>query len=116
MKNAVKFLIFILYTTSIFFIPNNKIIFILAIINMVIIFISKVNIGKIYTSTLRIFPFILFTFVINCILDNFYNAIWIGLKLLIVCNITIIYSNTTTIIRNSRNNKTIMQTIKDFKY
>ena len=47
-------------------------------------------------------------------LDEFYYAMWIGIKLIIVCNITIIYSNTTTIIRNSRNNKAIVHATKVF--
>ena len=39
----------------------------------------------------------LFTFLINCWLDTINNAIWIGIKLIIVCNITVIYSKTTSI-------------------
>ena len=62
-------------------------------------------IKKVYAKSLKAVPFILFTFTINCILDTFYNALWIGLKLFIVCNITIIYSETTSIIRFSRYNK-----------
>jgi len=114
MKNIVEFLEFILYSTSVFFFPNNKIIFIFAIINLIINFISKVSIIKVWKSTLNIFPFIIFTFLINFLLDEFYYAMWIAIKLIIVCNITIIYSNTTTIIRNIRNNKAIVHTTKAF--
>ena len=87
MKNIVKFLGFILYSTSVFFFPNNKIIFIFAIINLITNFISKVPIIKVWKSTLKIFPFIIFTFLINFLLDEFYYAMWIGIKLIIVCNI-----------------------------
>lgn len=100
MKNIIKFLLFILYSTCIFFLPNN-VIFIFIIINFITIIISEIPIRKIIKSTLKIFPFIVFTFVINFVLDDCINAFWIGIKLLIVCNITIIYSNTTTIVRNS---------------
>lgn len=114
MKNLIKFLLFILYCTCIFFFPNNKLIFIFIIINFIVNFISRVSIKKIILSNLKVFPFILFTFFINCVLDEFVNAMWIGIKLIIVCNMTIIYSNTTTTVRNSRNSKIIVHTIKNF--
>lgn len=108
MKDIIKFLCFIFYSTSIFFLPNSSLICIFILINFIIGFISKVAITKLIKSTLKILPFIIFTFLINCLLDEFLNAFWIGIKLLIVCNITVVYSNTTTVIRNCRNNKTIM--------
>lgn len=100
MKNIIKFLLFILYSTCIFLVPNN-LISIFITINLITIIISKIPIRKIIKSTLKIFPFIVFTFLINWVLDDFINAFWIGIKLLIVCNITIIYSNTISIVRNS---------------
>ena len=63
---------------------------------------------------MQVLPFIIFTFVINCVLDNVINAIWIGVKLLLVCNITIIYSETTSIDRNCNNYKSIMLSIENF--
>lgn len=115
MRNVIKFLLFILYSSCIFFFPNNKLIFIFVIINLIVNIISNVPIKKLVSGILNFFPFILFTFLINCLLDDFANAIWIGIKLLIVCNITIIYSNTTSILRNSRNNKIVMYAIKSFQ-
>lgn len=112
MKNAIKFLIFILYSTCIFFIPNNKTIFIFIFINLSMIFVSKISIEKLINSTLKFIPFILFTFFINCFLDEVTNAIWISIKLIIVCNITIIYSSTVTVVRICRNNKIIMYSVK----
>ena len=100
MKNVIKFLTFLIYSTCIFFIPNQKYVLFFVVINLMIIFFSKINIKHILNSTLNILPFVIFTFIINLILDDFENSIWIGIKLLIVCNITIIYSNTTDIVRN----------------
>ena len=97
MNNAIKFLIFIIYTTTIFFLPNNLLIFILFILNFAIILIKKIKLKKIIRKSMAILPFVIFTFVINCILDEALNAIWIGIKLLLVCNITIIYSETTSV-------------------
>lgn len=113
MKNIIKFLCFIFYSTCIFFLPNNNFIFIFILINLIVIFISKTSIIEISKSTLKIFPFIIFTFVVNCLLDDFINSFWIGIKLIIVCNITVVYVSTTTVIRNSRNNKTIMLSTKN---
>lgn len=115
MKNVIKFLLFITYSTSIFFLPNNNFIIFFIILNLCIIIVSKIDIKKIFNKSIQVVPFIIFTFIINCLLDNFYNAIWIGIKLFIVCNITVIYSETTSIVRYSRNNKNIMFSIKNFK-
>lgn len=42
-------------------------------------------------------PFILFTMAFNWWLDSWEAAVWIGLKLLIVCNATMIYGAITTV-------------------
>lgn len=112
MKNVIKFLVFITYSTSIFFLPNNKLILFPIFFNLFIMLFKKIQTKKVIIKTLSILPFIIFTFIINCILDNFTNSLWIGIKLLIVCNITIIYSETTSIIRNCRNNKNIVCSFK----
>lgn len=108
MKNMIKFLMFIAYSTCVFFMPNNKLVLLFIIINIISMFFTMEKMDNIIKGTLNILPFVLFTFIINIILDNFINAVWIGIKLIIVCNITITYSNTTTIMRNSRNNTIIM--------
>mgnify|MGYP001853339638 CR=1 FL=1 len=108
MKNVLKFLIFILYATVIFLLPNHPLIFILLPIHLIIIIFAKLKWKMIIKSTCKILPFIFFTFIINCILDELINAFWVGIKLLIVCNITIIYSQTTSITRYCRNNPTFM--------
>ncbi len=114
MKNVIKFLLFIAYSTSIFFLSNNEIILFFILFNLFIMIITKANPKKIITKSLIVLPFIIFTFIVNCILDDFTNAIWIGIKLFIVCNITIIYAETTNIVRYSRNNKNIMCAFKNF--
>ena len=101
MINLISFILFIAYATAIFFLPNNLIILVCVLMNLILMFLIKVNIKRLLNNLLSILPFILFTFIINCFLDTFINALWIGIKLIIVCHITIIYSNTTTITRNS---------------
>ena len=105
MKNEIKFLLFIIYATCIFFLPNNKCIMLIVIFNLFIMIINKVQPKKVMAKNIQVLPFIAFTFIINYILDNFYIALWIGIKLFIVCNITIVYSETTNVARHSRYNK-----------
>ncbi len=115
MKKLISFLIFILYSTSVFFFPNNELILIFILINLAILLFAKLQIKKVLISTLKVMPFIIFTFIINCILDEYINAIWIGIKLIIVCNITIIYSKTTSVTRSSGNHTIIVFTIKNLQ-
>lgn len=115
MKNIIKFLIFIVYSTAVFFFPNNYIIVSLVLINTCTMIVTRTHIRNIISNTLKILPFIILTFSFNWLLDNINNATWIGLKLLIVCNMTMIYASTTSIMRYSRNYKNIMHTIKNNK-
>lgn len=114
MKNATKFLLFVTYATGIFFLPNNKFIMFFVIFNIFIMLINKVQSKKLMTKSMQVLPFIVFTFIINYMLDNFYNALWIGIKLFIVCNITIVYSETTNVARHSRDNKNNLLSAQDF--
>lgn len=115
MKDIIKFLIFVIYSTAIFFLPNNQIILIFIIINLITMLIKMKYIKKILYGTLRILPFIIFTLLINCWLDTIINALWIGLKLLIVCNMTMIYSTTTTVTGVADTVKTLFTPLKIFK-
>ena len=96
MKEVIKFLSFICYATAIFFIPNNIVILIALGINIAILLCAKVNSKQAIKNIIVFLPFILFTVAINLILSYDIDAIWIGMKLLLVCNITFIYSKTTT--------------------
>lgn len=115
MKDVIRFLLFILYSTSVFFLPNNYLILIPAILNLLLILVKKTNLKKIIAKSIEVLPFILFTFLINCILDNIQNAVWIGVKLVIVCNITIIYSETISIAGVAKTIETICRPLKIFK-
>lgn len=115
MNNIIKFLIFIFYCSIIFFLPNNEYILCLFLINLILMFILKVNIKKITRKMIDIFPFIIFTFLINCLLDEYVNSFFIALKLIIVCNATFIYSTTTTVVRSFKNNRNIMYAFENIQ-
>ena len=105
---VISFLLFIIYSTVIFFLPNTIHLLFLLLLNLSIIIIYNLNFKKILFKTIRLLPFITFTFIINFILDNFINAFWISFKLILVCTITIIYSKKMNINRYYKSNFNII--------
>lgn len=97
MKNIVLFLSFILYASIIFFITNSLFLWLILAINILAMIIFTVKPLKALQNLLKIMPFILFTVIINCILDSYSYAFLVGIKLILVCNITYTYSKTTTV-------------------
>ena len=106
MKNTILFLAFILYATAIFFMENGIVLLAVLFINILAMLIFKVKVADAIYNLVKVMPFILLTVVINWILANYEYAIMIAIKLLLVCNITYIYSKTTTV-------KGIANTIKN---
>ncbi len=115
MKDVFKFLIFIIYATTVFFLPNHVSILICFIINLMIILLCKLSIKKAFSNTLKFIPFVLLTFIFNFLLDSLIVALWIGIKLIIVCNITFIYSQTTTVAHLAKTVKKLCSPLKLFK-
>ena len=114
MKILVIFLLFVIYSTIIFFLPNTIYLLLLLLLNILIIIIFNVNFKTIFFKLIQLSPFIVFTFIINLILDNFNNAFWISFKLILVCSITIIYSEKTNIYRNYKGFFNIIFTAENF--
>lgn len=116
MKNLILFLIFIIYATLIFFVPNLPIYIVIpVIINLIAMVIVKVNVKKTIRNLLHLIPFIAFTGIINLILENYIYALYISVKLILVCNITYVYSRTTTVFSVAKTVKTICTPLKIFK-
>ena len=115
MKNVIKFLAFILYATAIFFMPNSAVVFAVLIINLTLMFWAKVNFIKALKNLLKFVPFVLFTVIINCLLGDKIEALWIGAKLLLVCNITYTYANMVTVGTFAKTIATLCTPLKYFK-
>lgn len=115
MKNVIPFILFLIYATAIFLIPNSFFLLCPLSINIVLWIVTKSSIKKTVRNLLKIFPFALLTFVINCWLDSYINALWMAAKLLLVCNITFIYSQTTTIAQVAKTVKKLCTPLKLFK-
>lgn len=116
MRDFIKFIMFIVGTTTVFFLPNTIIVPIIIIfVNLVAILILKISVKKLFLGVFKIMPFVIFTFIVNIILDSFYNAIWIGIKLILVCDITYIYSSVSTVTGIANTIKTICMPLTLFK-
>lgn len=65
-KDVIKFFGFLLYTTTIFFLPNQAWLLLLFAFHILCMIFAKVSWKKSMIKTSKILPFILFTFIVNC--------------------------------------------------
>jgi len=108
MKNLLKFLLFLIYATIIFFLPNHYLILFAFLLHFLVMLFTKCTIKSAFYNICKVMPFILMTVLINCMLGYFIEAIWIGIKLILVCNITFIYAKTTSVTRYCYNNQIVV--------
>ena len=94
MKNLIKFILFLIYTIGIFFIENYIILFLIASFNIILMIIIKINMQKAIKSLIKLLPFILFTAIINILFADLEFAILIGIRLILVCNLSYIFGRT----------------------
>lgn len=97
----VKFLIFITYITAVFFLPNNWWVLLGIVINLgwgaAVCCQDFRRVAKICRGTAKVLPLVLLTVIFNWWLDSWQAALWLGLKLIIVCSATMIYSAKMTV-------------------
>ena len=93
MKNVLKLLIFIAYTVIVFFTTNYYVFFVYLLFNLLVQYIFKVKLVKSIYNIIKLLPFIMFATAINILLGDVKSAILIGIRLLIVCNITYSFKN-----------------------
>ena len=96
MKNVINLLFFLICTTGVFFVDNHIVILAIIAINLLIIYILKIQIKEILKFFSKILLFVILTVIFNLAMGNLSNAILLGIKLIIVCNITFLYSKNTT--------------------
>ena len=96
MKNIIKFILFLIYVIGIFFINNYFLLGIILLFNIFLLIISKISIKKSVINLMKLLPFILFTTLINIIFANLKEALLITIRLILVCNISYIFSKTIT--------------------
>lgn len=96
MKNLIKFILFLIYTIGIFFISNYLALGIIAIFNIILMLLIKINIKNAGNNILKLLPFILFTIIVNILFADLEFGLLIGVRLTLVCNLSYIFSKTIT--------------------
>ncbi len=96
MTYIVEFILFLIYTICVFFIKSYACLGILCIINILLMIILRQNIKKALFNILKLMPFVIFTAGINMILSGVNYGALIGIRLIIVCNMTYIFSRKMT--------------------
>ncbi len=87
---------FLIYTVGIFFINNYIILASIAVLNVILMLTIKINMKKALNNLFKLLPFILFTAVVNILFADLQFAILIGVRLILVCNLSYIFSKTIT--------------------
>ncbi|MCI8276473.1 MAG: hypothetical protein HFJ46_00800 [Clostridia bacterium] len=91
MKNAFILILFLILTSSIFYIQNIFILLFSLLLTFLIYIFLKISIIEILNYNKHIFLFfILIVTAFNLLLDNFVNTLIIDLRLLVACNLTYI--------------------------
>jgi len=93
---VVAFIAFLIYTSAIFFIKSYYLLEIVFAINLILMLIFNINYKKIAMFLLRLLPFIAFTGIVNIILGGVGLGILISVRLILVCQVTYIFSKKMT--------------------
>ena len=115
MKNVIKLILFLIYTVGIFLIQNPIVILWAVGINLICILIQNIKFKRIIQNLWSFMGFILFTGIINIIVVDVYYGVIIAIKLILVCNITFIYANSTTYSEFAETIVKILTPLKLFK-
>ena len=114
MKKLGLFILFLAYTIGIFFINNYIILGCIFAFNLLLILILKIDFLSVIKNTLKLLPFIIFTSVINLLFTDLQFSLLIGVRLILVCNISYIYSKTITCMEFSEVIEKLMFPLKIF--
>ena len=90
MKKPLQFIIFIIYTILTFYLRKSLII--IMIINLIAMYIFRINLKKAISNIIGISFIVFITTAINALVINLQTGILIGIRLVLVCNTTYIFS------------------------
>ena len=114
MKNLIKFILFLMYTIGVFFVEDYISFGLIAVFNIILMVISKINLRKALNNTIKLMPFILFTIAINTIFADLKFSILIGIRLILIRNLTYIFSKTISYMEFARVIEKMMYPLKLF--
>lgn len=94
----VGFIAFLIGTSAIFFLPNEWwVVIAYAAILILFSLIRKINHRKLWRTLCSILPFVLLTFCFNWWWGDLQKASLVGIKLLLVCSATVIYTQSISL-------------------
>lgn len=115
MKDTIKFILFIIYTALIFCIKDYRIIALIVEINIVLMILGRIKLKEAGKSLIKLSPFILMVMIINTILDSIEVGIFIGIRLILVCNITYTFTKNFSSSKLSNSIENLLRPLKIFK-
>ena len=92
MKNVIKLILFLVYTISIFLIKHDMFTVLVIGVNLLLTLALKISIKEEIGNIFGIIIFVLITGIINALVVDLRTGVMIGIKLILVCNITYIFS------------------------
>ncbi len=118
--NLIKFILFISYTVLIFFIKNFIYLLIPLLINISCIIILKIKknnftLWDCFKNLLKLSILILLTVIVNFLLESFEYAMLVAIKLLLICNMTYIFSKSISYMEFAKVIENIFYPLKIFK-
>ena len=90
--NIIRFIFFLVYVILIFFVKSNIALIAALAIDVTLIIAYKINLKSLIDNLMKISIFVLITAIINAFVVNINYAITIGIKLILVCVMTHIFS------------------------
>lgn len=115
MKNVLKFVLFLVYVIGIFFIDDLKILILLGILNFAFMKMTDILIKNFLETLKFVLPFFVFTAILNAILANLKTGVIIGIRLLLVYQITNLFSKQMTQSEFAKVIEKILYPLKIFK-
>jgi len=94
MKNLIKFILFLIYAIGIFFIENYIALTLITIFNIILMLVAKIKFKRAINNTIKLLPFVLFTVIINTMFTDLKFSILIGIRLILIRNLTYVFSKT----------------------
>ncbi len=114
MKTTIKLIAFFVYTVGLFFVQDFYVLALFAILQILFMPICHISIKEATKTLIHLMPFILFTVLIDVFVMEFVEAIQIGIRLILVCHMTYLFSKTTTTMQIAKAVKNLLYPLKWF--
>lgn len=115
MKNLLKFIFFLLYLISIFFVENLVGLLLLFLLNIIFIMVLRIQIRMLFKHIRILLPFVLLTGLLNVIFGDLKTGLLMIVRLLLAYQTTYIFSKTMTGVEFAKVIQNLAYPLKIFK-